>query len=80
MVFKDVFGQQFKKGDSLLFPATFGTSVPCVVTETASGLEPNQPQPSITLTLVVTLPVPQNGVVISVVKIPQAEPEQSIIQ
>jgi hypothetical protein len=78
--FQDILGQEFKKGDQVLFPVGFGSTVPAVVTATASGLEPNQPQPSITLTLVVTLPVPQNGVVVNVTKIPQQEPEQSIIQ
>lgn len=80
MVFKDIYGQELKKGDQVLFPAGFGQMVPCIVTETNSGLSPQNPQPSVVLTLVVTIPVPDNGVVGNVTKIPQAEPEKSIIQ
>lgn len=73
MQFKDITGSALVDGDQVLFSLGLGQTTLATIKRTDSGLNPQNPQSSVTITVDVTLPAAPNGFVPGIVKIVAAQ-------
>lgn len=70
MTFRDITGNEIKQGDSVLFSLGLGQMMVAKIASTESGLNPQNPQAAVRVTLDFTLPAAPNGLVPGLVRLP----------
>ena len=72
MIFRDISGQVLADRDQVLFSLGLGQTTVATISRTESGLDPRNPNASISIVLELTLPAAPNGLVPGVCKITTA--------
>lgn len=74
MQFRDITGSVLSENDQVLFGLGLGQITVATVKRTESGLNPQNPQPMVTVSVDITVPAAPNGLVPGVIKIAQPTP------